>query len=58
MNELTEQEKDIFRILRQPVPYEEVRIIKDQLGRANHYIVVRTQKIIISNTKSEAIRLD
>ena len=51
MKDLTEAELDIIRILRQLVPYEEVKVVKDQLGREDHYIVTRTQKIVISNKK-------
>lgn len=57
MKELSEQEKDILRIIRQLVPYEEIRVIKDQMGREDHYIVVRTQKIILSKEVSKAIPL-
>lgn len=55
--ELTPEELDIFRIMRQLVPYEEIRISKSKDGKQDCYYVVRTQKIIISQEKSEAIRL-
>ena len=57
MNELTDQEKDIFRIMRQLVPYEEIRIVKDKDGTLDSYFVVRTQKILISKIESRAIHL-
>lgn len=55
--ELTPQELDIFRIMRQLVPYEEIRISKSKDGKQNCYFIVRTQKILISQEKSEAIPL-
>lgn len=58
MMELSDQEKDIFRIIQQLVPYEEIRISKDKLGKPNCYLVVRTQKIVLSQEKSEAIAVE
>jgi len=55
--ELTPQELDIFRIMRQLVPYEEIRITKSKDGQPDCYFVVRTQKIVISKEKSGAISL-
>lgn len=43
-------------MLREARPYEQILLVKDQMGRLNHYIATRTQKIVISNTKIEAVR--
>lgn len=56
--ELTPEELDIFRIMRQLVPYEEIRIIKSKDGKPDCYFVVRTQKVVISQEKSGAIPLN
>lgn len=57
MMELSEQEKNIVDMLREARPYEQILIVKDQLGRSDHYIITRTQKVIISKEKIEALRL-
>lgn len=49
--ELSEQEKQIIEIVRTLAPFEEVRIVKDQSGRPDHFFVVRTQKVVISREK-------
>lgn len=54
---LTESELDIIRILRQLVPYEEVRMSKSKDGQPDCYLVVRTQKILLNKSKSGAIAL-
>jgi hypothetical protein len=53
---LTEQELYILSILRETRPFEIIQITKDQLGRPDHYIVTRTQKLIVSKTSLEEIR--
>jgi len=55
--ELSIQEQQVIDMLREARPYEHILIVKDQLGRPNHYIVTRTQKIIVSEVKIEAIKL-
>ena len=45
---MTKNEQKILDILRELKPYEEIRIVKDQLGRPDHYIVTRTQKVVLS----------
>lgn len=45
---MTLNEQKILDILRDLKPFEEVRIVKDQLGRVDHYFVTRTQKIALS----------
>lgn len=46
--ELSKAEQDIICILREAKPYEVMEIVKDQLGRPEHYIVKRSQKVVIS----------
>lgn len=52
---LTEQEQYILAIIREARPYEVIQISKDQLGRPNHFIITRTQKLIVSKTKIEDV---
>ena len=46
--ELSENEKQILEIIRELRPFEVIEIVKDQLGRPNHYLIKRTQKIVLS----------
>lgn len=55
--ELSPEELNILRVMRQLVPYEEIRISKSKDGRPDCYFVVRTQKIVISKEQSEGIPL-
>jgi hypothetical protein len=48
MKELTFAEKAIVEIMRDERPHESVKISKDIGGRMDTYIVLRSQKIIIS----------
>lgn len=48
---LSETEKQIVEILRELKPFENVLITKDQQGRPEHYLITRTQKVIISLDK-------
>lgn len=45
--ELTQNEIAIIEFLRQARPYEKVIISKDSQGKADNYIIVREQKIIM-----------
>ena len=47
---MTPNEQNILDILRELKPFEELKIIKDQLGRPDHYIITRTQKIVLSTS--------
>jgi len=53
--ELTENEKIIIEILRELKPFEKIEITKDQSGKANYFIVHRSQKIILDNKPKENI---
>ena len=45
--ELTKSEEKIIEILREIKPFERIIIVKDQNGKPDHYLVERSQKIII-----------
>lgn len=57
---LLEQERRMLEtlegIIKELKPFEEVRIVKDQTGRPNTFLVVRSQKIIVSGDKIVATR--
>lgn len=44
---ITQVEQQIIEILRELKPFEEVVIVKDNQGRLDHYLVKRSQKIVI-----------
>ena len=48
--ELSTQEEEIVNMMREARPYEQILIVKDNLGRADHYLITRTQKIVIGKT--------
>lgn len=41
-------EEKIIEILRELKPFERIIIIKDQNGKPDHYLVERTQKVVIN----------
>lgn len=49
MQELTDNEKEIIKILREAKPYEKLEIVKDSNGKPDYYIISKSQKIILSN---------
>lgn len=57
MGEMSIQEQLVIDMLREARPYEQILIVKDGLGRSDHYLITRTQKIVVSKVKIEAIRL-
>lgn len=44
---ISKVEQEILNILRDLKPYERIEIIKDQHGRPDHYLITRTQKVIL-----------
>lgn len=52
--ELTKNEVEIIKILRELRPYEVIELTKDQLGRVDHYIVSRKQKIVLTPERNES----
>jgi hypothetical protein len=49
--ELTANEVTIIEILRELRPFEVIELTKDQMGRTDHYIVSRKQKVILTSQK-------
>lgn len=45
--ELTENEETIIKLLREANPFEKIEITKDQSGKADYYIISKSQKIIL-----------
>jgi len=45
MNDLTDNEKEIIKFLREAKPYETVSIQKDSNGKPDYYIITREQKV-------------
>ena len=45
MNELTNNEKEIIKFLREAKPYETITVQKDSNGKPDYYIITREQKI-------------
>lgn len=52
---MSEIEEQILVILREFKPYEKVEIIKDAAGRIDSYIIVRTQKVVLTPRKIPVI---
>lgn len=44
---MTKNEEKLLEIIRELKPFEEVRIVKDQLGRPDHYFITRQQKVVL-----------
>lgn len=55
--QLTEVEKNILNFIREARPYEIIEIMKDQMGRPDHYLVTRRQKIVVSTRSIEAVKI-
>lgn len=45
--DLTENEEKIIQLLREANPFEKLEITKDQNGKADYYIISKSQKIIL-----------
>jgi hypothetical protein len=52
--ELSKNEVEIVRLLRELRPFEVIELTKDQLGRLDHYIVHRKQKIVLTPILAES----
>lgn len=48
MIKLSPQEEYIIKILREAKPFEQITITKDKAGVPDSYLVLRSQKIMIS----------
>lgn len=47
--EITNNEKEIIKLLRELPPYGKIEISTDQNGKYDTYLVHKSQKIILSN---------
>ena len=45
--ELTVNEEEIIKFLREAKPYEKIEIQKDSSGKPDYYIISKSQKIIL-----------
>lgn len=48
MEELTQNEKEIIKFLREAKPFETIEIIKNRDGKPDYYTIKREQKIFFS----------
>lgn len=53
---ISPQEEYIIRILRDAKPFEQVTITKDKLGKPDTYLVMRSQKIMISEIEIKEVK--
>lgn len=53
---LTPQEEYIIKILREAKPYEQITITKDKCGLPDTYLVLRSQKIMISQIEIKEVK--
>lgn len=54
--ELSEQEKYIVLIMRELLPFEVIEIHKDKQGNPNSYLVKRSQKIMVTEIGTNAVK--
>lgn len=54
---LTNVEQRIIEIIREEKPFEVVEIHKDKLGKQDTYLVIRTQKVLISPEGSQGLKI-
>jgi len=54
--EISKEEAYIIDILREAKPYEQITITKDKQGLPDTYLVMRSQKIMISQIKIEEVK--
>lgn len=54
--QLSKQEIIIINMLREAVPFEVIEIHKDKLGFHDTYLIHRSQKIMISPSKTESVK--
>jgi len=52
---ISPQEEYIIKLLRSLSPYEEVRIVADKEGKPNRFLIIRSQKIMVSEIKIENV---
>lgn len=57
MTDLTEQEKIALEIIRELRPFEVIEIHKDKLGKADAYLVKRSQKIMVTTQEIRHVKV-
>lgn len=56
MIELSKQEEYIINILREAKPYEQITITKDKNGQINTFLILRSQKIMVSEISINEVK--
>jgi len=56
--EMSATERAIIELIREMRPFEKLEITKDQLGRPEYYILVRSQKLVIHKNQKQYLRYD
>lgn len=51
MDQLTSNEKWIVETLRSLKPFETISITADKMGKINNFLVVRSQKVLLTDTQ-------
>jgi hypothetical protein len=54
-SEYSPQEEYLLKLLRSLKPYERIEIVADKEGKPNRFLIIRSQKIMVSEIKIEAI---
>ena len=52
---MTPNEQQIIEILRELKPFEEITVVKDQLGRPDYFFVKRTQKVVLKGLNVDKV---
>jgi len=53
---LSKQEEYIINILREAKPYEQITITKDKSGQINTFLILRSQKIMVSELSINEVK--
>lgn len=54
--EISKEEAYIIDILREAKPYEQIIINKDKAGKVNSYLIVKSQKIMVSELSINEVK--
>lgn len=54
--DISKQEEYVINMLREAKPYEQITITKDKNGLPDTYLVLRSQKIMISQFKIQEVK--
>lgn len=53
---LSKQEEYIINMLREAKPYEQITITKDKEGKMNTFLILRSQKIMVSEIMIQEVK--